>query len=181
MAENNGILQVVRDARIAGKSYYDIERLYKIPAPQAEAAMKEHYKSLGAIDPNEYRFLQMERLELLIGPLTNMVTMGNSKAAGDLSKILEQISELLGLNLQAQKVEVRVVQDAQIEILWKVVDYMLRAMLSFITEMAEQYLPEKEREIFLAYVEEGWDDKVASSFSVANKNVLKKEVVTFNE
>lgn len=179
MAEN-GILQIVREARIAGKSYYDIERLYKIPAPQAEAVMKAHYKSLGAIDPNEYRFLQMERLELLIGPLTQMVSMGNSKAAGDLSKILEQISELLGLNLQTAKVEVRVIQDAQIELLFKIINIMLKSMLDFVNEMADQYLSEKDRETFLAYLEDGWDERAALSFESSKRDVMTKAVVSFD-
>lgn len=152
------MLQIVKAARVKGKSYMDIERLYGISAPRAEAIVKAYYRSrAAAIDPNEERMLMLERLEMLIEPLMDMAQLGNVKSAEALTKTLDSINTLLGLNLEQTKIEITVVTQRQTTVIYEIVDEVSKALLTH----AQSTITNQKQ---LALVEDTWDEIVADAY-----------------
>lgn len=172
--DDNGLLQIVKAARIKGKSYMEIERLYGITAPRAEALMREHYRSRAAsIDPAEERMLQMERMEMLIEPLMDMARLGNIKSAEVLIKNLEALNTLLGLNLEQTKVEVTVINQKQTLVIVDLVDGVAGGLLKYVQEkVTDQKL--------LAQIEDGWDETVSDSYGTKSSELIDKELIVSN-
>lgn len=165
------LLPLIKEARIQGKSFYDIERLYKISAPRAEAILSEHYKNRTiSIDPNEARMLQYDRLESLIDVLMSMAQLGNVKSAEVLLKTFEQINELLGLNLQATKTEIRIITDEQSSVVFDMVRFMLKGLLTFIQNtVTDQHE--------LALIEDAWEEMGAVLYGEAVRTIAAPEVL----
>ena len=167
----DGLLQIVKAARIKGKSYMDIERIYGISAPRAEALVKAYYRGrAAAIDPNEERMLMMERLEALIEPLMDMAQMGNVKSAEALTKTLESINTLLGLNLEQTKIEITVVTQRQTTVIYEIVDEVSRALLAH----AQANVTDQKQ---LAIVEDTWDEVVADSYHKKADALVDTELI----
>lgn len=169
--DENGLLQIVKRARIEGKSYMEIERAYGISAPRAEAMIKAYYRNMAVqIDPNEQRLLMLERFEALIGPLMDMAQLGNIKSAEVLIKNLEAINSLLGLNLEATKVEITVVTQKQTTVIVDMVGSVTKDLLALVQERVSD---QKE----LALIEDEWDAKVANSFQRTAEEVIDAELI----
>jgi len=169
--QDNALLGIIKAARIQGKDFLQIEQMYKIPAPQAEAILKEYYAGrAAALDPNEQRMLQLDRLEGLIDVFQQMATMGNIKSGEVLLKALDQISLLIGLNQQATKTEIRIVTEEQSEIVF----HLVRATLNGILRDYITPLLEKHQEV-LALVEDQWDDITATHWSQAVHEIVEAE------
>jgi len=169
MAEDNALLEIIKAARINGKNYTDIERMYGIAAPKAEAIMKAHYAAL-KIDPNEYRMLQMERLESLIDVLMSMAQMGNIKSAEVLIKLMEQINVLLGLNLEQTKIEIKIVTEQQMSVIFSILSGVSRDLLTVVQETVTN---QKQ----LGKIEDIWDARIDSSYTVHSEEVIMGELV----
>ena len=169
MAEDNALLAIVKSARVLGKDYVEIERLYGISAPRAEALIKAHYANV-RIDPNEYRMLQMDRLEGLIDVLMSMAQMGNIKSAEVLLKALEQINVLLGLNLEQTKIEIRVVTEQQSNVVYEIVAEVTKNILGLV----QRTVTDQKQ---LAAIEEVWDAEVDTSFGDSAERIIAAVVV----
>lgn len=166
----DGLFQIVHQARAKGKSYLEIERLYKIPAPRAETMMRDYYKDRNAsIDPNEQRLLALDRLEMLIEPLMDMAQLGNIKSAEVLIKNLEAINSLLGLNLEVTKQEITIINHQQttviVEVVGSVADTLLRHVQSQVKD-----------DKVLALVEDTWDEVVADSYKIQATKMIESEM-----
>lgn len=172
--DDNGLLQIVKAARIKGKSYMEIERLYGITAPRAESLMREHYKTRAAnIDTNEERMLAMERMESLIEPLMDMAQLGNIKSAEVLIKNLEALNTLLGLNLEQTKVEITVINQKQTTVIVDVVDGVTAGLLTYIQAMVTDQTQ-------LALIEDRWDEVVADSYEKKAEELISTELIVSN-
>lgn len=172
MAEDNALLAIVKEARRNGKDYIEIERLFDIPAPRAEAMMKEYYSNKAAsIDPTEYRMLQLERLEGLIDVMYQMALLGNIKSAEVLLKNLEQINVLLGLNLEQTKIEIKIVTEQQSEVVYQIVSRVLGDMLGHV----QSNLTDQKA---LAAVEDSWEEKVDQSYARHVEEIIEAELVS---
>jgi len=172
----NIMLKSIRDARLDGKSYLEIESLFGVSAAEAEAMMNTYYAKVAKVNPNEYRILQLERLESLIGPLRQMIMMGNTKSAGDLSKILEQISTLLGLNLQTEKIEIKILQDNQVELIMGIIAFIMRAQLAMIQGIMGKSTDEEVINA-LGQVEDAWDMQISISFNRVMSEIVPQAVI----
>jgi len=163
-ASENGALQIVRDALLRGKSFLDVERLYKIPAGVAEELYRDYYEQkFKTQDQNLQRMVQMERLEMMIEPLMEQALVGNVKASEVLVKHLQSLSELLGLNLQQEKIQVEIISDQQGQVVFEMMDFMQAKLLGWV--QANLAMPEMEQP--LAMIEDRWDEQVAESISEA--------------
>lgn len=169
MAEDNALLEIIKAARINGKNFIDIERLYGIPAPKAELILKNHYSNM-KIDPAEYRMLQLERLESLIDVLMSMAQMGNIKSAEVLGKLMEQINVLLGLNLEQTKIEIRIVTEQQMHVIYQILTGVTRDLL---TSVQKTVTNQKQ----LAAIEESWDASIDASYELHSEAVIEGEVI----
>lgn len=166
---DNGALQIVRDAYLRGKTFLDIERLTGIPAPRAEQMLNEYYSGkFKTQDQNLMRMVQMERLEMMISPLMDQALVGNVKASEVLVKHLQSLSELLGLNLQQEKIQVEIITDQQGQVIFEMMSYMQAKLLSWVqVNLSNMGTPESETT--LALIEDNWDSMVAESFTEARQ------------
>lgn len=167
-AEDNVLLNLVKAARVNGKDYNQIEAMYGIPAARAESIMKAHYANkIASVDPNEYRMLQLDRLESLIDVMQQMAQMGNIKSAETLIKLFEQINELLGLNLQATKTEIRIITEEQSTVVYEMVNYIVKGILR---ELLEPILTEHQQQ--LALIEDKYDEKISDLYNRAIDEIV---------
>lgn len=170
MENEDGLVAVVLTARRSGKSYLEIQSLYNIPAARAEDIERHYFESKAAIDPYRMRLLQLERLESLIGVLTDMAMMGNIKSAEVLLKLLDQINVLLGLNLETQKLEIKIVTEQQSAVVFELIDRVQAKML----DRVQTLLAGKPE---LAAIEDGWEEYVAKVYDNAVEEVIDAELV----
>lgn len=169
--DDNALLALVKAARIRGKDYMEIERLYGIPAPRAEAMMKAFFANkAAAIDPIEQRMLQLDRLEGLIDVLMSMAEMGNIKSAEVLLKTLEQISALLGLNLEQTKIEIKIVTEQQADVIYRILQSVAAAALATVQSTVTN---QKQ----LSAIEEQWDTVIDASYSKTVEEIIEAELV----
>jgi len=169
-AQGDGLLQIVHAARTKGKSYMEIERLYKIPAPRAERLMKDYFASRAAeIDPNEQRLLMLDRFEILIEPLMDMARLGNIKSAEVLIKNLEAINTLLGLNLEQTKQEITIINQQQTTVIVDVVGAVTNQLMSLVQANVQDNLA-------LAKIEDKWDQVVADSYKIEATKIIDTEM-----
>lgn len=170
--DENALLGIVKAARMRGKDYPEIERLYGIPAPRAEAMMKAFYANkANSIDPMEQRMLQLDRLEGLIDVLYSMAEMGNIKSAEVLLKTLEQINTMLGLNLEQTKIEIKIVTEQQADVVYNIVQGVAAAILKTVQGTVTN---QKQ----LAAVEEQWDVVIDESYATVVEEIIEAEMVT---
>lgn len=165
--ESNGTLQIVRNALLKGKSYIDIERLYKIPAVRAEQLITDYYSEKAKThDQSLQRMIAMERLELMIEPMMDQALLGNVKAAETLTKHLSTLNELLGLNLQEERVRVEIISDQQGQVIFEMMEAMSSTMLNWVTTNLEQ-VDQPEATHALAVIEDKWNEKFLESLQQA--------------
>lgn len=165
----NGLLQIVREAILRGKSFIDVQRIHGIPAPVAEALLNDYYQQkFKTQDQNLQRMVQMERLELMIEPLMDQALVGNVKASEVLVKHLQSLSELLGLNLQQEKIQVEIITNEQGQVIFEMMSYMQAKLLSWVqVNLANSGMPESDKT--LALIEDKWDDMVVEAISEARE------------
>lgn len=169
--EKNGLLRIVRDARRNGKSYFDIEHVWGIPAAQAEAIMSEYLRGrAGSGNIEEMRYLQLERFEGMIQPMMERVELGDVKAAEALVKILGQINETIGVVKEQAKVEITIINQQQGEAVFKMMDHILGGMLALVQSVV------KDPEV-LGEIEDQWDDRVPALMRGAREKIVDAEVL----
>lgn len=167
--EQNGTLQIVRNALLKGKSYIDIERLYRIPAVRAEQLITEYYANKAkSQDQSIQRMIAMERLEMMIEPLMDQALLGNVKSAEVLVKQLSTLNELLGLNLQEERVRVEIITDQQGQVIFEMMNAMSTALLNWVTANLEK-VKQPEAQTALAMIEDQWDTKFHESLQIARQ------------
>lgn len=172
--DDNVLLGIIKREREKGKSFVEIERMFKIPAAQAEAMYSTFMRNRQqSIDPDEYRLLQLDRLEGLIDVLQSQVALGNSKSAEILLKLLEQISELLGLNQQVQRSEIKIITEVQGTAVFDLAWAMAQAILKqIIMPMMLAQGWDKE----FAQLEDVYAEKVTGFFGEAITQVIEPEL-----
>lgn len=165
--DQNGLLQIVRTALLKGKSYLDIERLYNIPAVRAEQLINDYYANKAkSQDQSIQRMIAMERLEMTIEPLMDQALLGNVKASEALVKHLSTLNELLGLNLQEERVRVEIITDQQGQVIFEMMNAMSRTLLNWVTANLEN-VKEPGVQNALAKIEDQWDTKFHESLQDA--------------
>lgn len=167
--EQNGTLQIVRQAILKGKSYIDIERLYNIPAVRAEQLITDYFaEKAKSQDQSIQRMIAMERLEMMIEPLMDQALLGNVKAAETLVKQLSTLNELLGLNLQEERVRVEIITDQQGQVIFEMMNAMSGMLLNWVTANLEG-IKQPEVQNALALIEDRWDSKFHESLQEARQ------------
>lgn len=168
-APENGTVQIVREAILRGKSFADVQRLYGIPAHVAEKLLNDYYSEKHKTqDQNVQRMVQMERLEMMIEPLMDQALLGNVKASEVMVKHLQSLSELLGLNLQQEKIQVEIITDQQGQVIFEMMSYMQAKLLTWVqVNLANSDMPQAETT--LALIEDKWDDMVAEAITEARQ------------
>lgn len=171
VSDDNALLAIIKEARRNGKDYLEIERLYGIPSSRAEAMLQSYYKDRASkIDPVEQRMLQLDRLEGLIDILYSMALMGNVKSAETLGKLLEQISSLLGLNLEQTKIEMKIVTEQQSRVVFEITEGTTDALLRLVQELV------KDQKV-LGAIEERWDATASDAYSGKVEEIIVAELV----
>lgn len=170
--EKNGMLRLVRDQRRRGTSYFDIERLFSIPAAQAEQMMSDYYREQAkGGNLEEQRYLQLERFEMMIGPLMDRVELGDVKASEALIKTLAAINETLGLVKEQKTLEITIINQQQGDAVFKMIDYVLRGQLALIQKL----IPDQS---ILGEIEDAWDGNVPALMAKAREEIVDAEVLT---
>lgn len=171
MTDDNGLLKLVRDQRRRGVSYLDIERMFSIPAAQAEKLMSDYYSEQArGGNLEEARFLQLERFEAMIGPLMDRVEMGDVKASEALIKLLSGINDTLGLVKEQKSIEITVINQQQGEAVFKMIDFVLTEQLKIIQSLIS------DQEI-LAEIEDRWDENAPLALGKARDQIVDAEVI----
>lgn len=171
-SDENGILRAVRDQVRRGTSYFDIERLFGIPAARAEQMMSDYYKERAkGGNLEEARFLQLERFEMMIGPMMDRVEMGDVKAADALTKILGQINETLGLVKEQKSIEITIINQQQGEAVFKMIDYVLTEQLKIIQSLVTD-------QQVLGEIEDRWDENAPVVMGRAREQIIDAEVIS---
>jgi hypothetical protein len=169
--DENGLLKLVRDQRRRGVSYLDIERLFSIPAAQAEKLMSDYYgEQARGGNLEEARFLQLERFEAMIGPLMDRVEMGDVKASEALIKLLTGINDTLGLVKEQKSIEITVINQQQGEAVFKMITYVLAQQLALIQKVITD-------QGALGEIEDAWDDVAAQAMGNAREQIVDAQVI----
>ncbi len=148
---------LVVDSRRRGMSYPEIQRAHGINAFAAKELMARYWESESAIDPHEYRMLQLMRMESMIGRLMDQLDLGNVKAGDTLNNTLENMNKLLGLNLEVERKEIRIVTEQQTEVVVALMHKVIRALLQMIQEIVTDQTQ-------LGQIEDRWDELVATTY-----------------
>lgn len=170
--DENGLRNLIRDLVRRGKSYLDIEQAFGIPAARSEQIMRDYYKERGnGANIEEMRFLQLERFEMMIGPMMDRVEMGDVKAAEALIKLLSGINETIGLVKEQKSIEITIINQQQGEAVFRMIDFVGRELLKVVQAVVTDQNQ-------LGEIEERWDLVQADSMGRAREQIVDAEVIT---
>lgn len=114
MGENDdGLLQIILDDRLAGKSWFDITQRHGIQMEEAKRIYNEAALQTASKDPIEMRYLQQLRIEKLIEYLWSGLAAGSFKHGEVILKALERMSNLLDLDQSTLKRQLTIISDEE--------------------------------------------------------------------
>lgn len=169
--DDNGIFRIVRDQRRRGVDYLEIERLFGIPAAQAEKMMSDYYSSKAkGGNLEEARYLQLERFEAMIGPMMDRVEMGDVKAAEALIKLLTGINDTLGLVKEQKSIEITIINQQQGDAVFRMIDHVVSGILNAVQQIVTD-------QTILGEIEEAFDERTPELMASAREQIVDAQVV----
>lgn len=169
--DENGLRNLVRDLRRRGTPYMEIQEKFGISAERAEQMMTDYFRERGnGASLEEMRFLQLERFEMMIGPMMDRIEMGDVKAAEALIKALSGINETIGLVKEQQSIEITIINQQQGEAVFKMIDHVVSGLLAAVQGLITD-------QNVLAEVEDVWDEQVPALMASAREQIVDAEVV----
>lgn len=167
MAEDNGLVQLLLDDRVSGKTYMDIQAKHGIPAAEARALVMEALTQVATKDPIEQRGILQLRLEAVVDKLWAGLEAGSFKHGEAILKAAERIAELMDLNQATIKHEISIISDQETAKLLSVLRENNAKLLAYVKTLP--LTEEAQLEL------EAWPQWVATASTEAVEEVLYME------
>lgn len=167
--EEDGMLQLLLDERLAGRSWFDIQNKHGIPMEEAKRLYNEALMQNATKDPVEMRYLQQLQIERVIASMWKFMEAGSFKHAETIVKALERLSDLMDLNQSTLKRQLTIISDEETLQILEVMKRFGRALENKVLA-----LPELTDEIKLEL--KAWPEWVAEAATDSVEEVVYAEV-----
>lgn len=131
----NGLVDLLLEDRIRGRSYLDIEKRHGIPAAEARALVMEALSQVATKDPVEQRGILQLRLEKIVDHLWTGLESGSFKHGEAILRAAERIAELMDLNQATIKHELTIISDQETAKLLEVLKQNNNRLYQYILSM----------------------------------------------
>jgi hypothetical protein len=169
MGDNDdGLLQLILDERLAAKSWFDIEKKHGIPMEEAKRIYNEARMSTASSDPIEMRHLQQMRIEKLIEYLWKGLEQGSFKHGEVILKAMERLSNLLDLDQTTLKRQLTIISDEETLQIFEVLKRFANSLEGRVREL--DLTPEQQVSL------SAWPEWVAESATNSVEQVVYAEV-----
>lgn len=153
----SALVQMYIDERDRGKTWTQIAEKFDKDPDEVYRAWNEYMSTNRVVNEAEYRMLQLSRLERMIDALWELAIKQNSldhiKA---LLPVLQEISKLLGLHKDKTTVEVRVIEEKQLNLVVAYLDAVTETVKGNVMKTITAKTTRQK-------IEEQWDKWVANA------------------
>lgn len=136
MDENTNLVQLFIEDYARGKSFYDLEAKHGVPAAEI-SVMIDEYLANNYLSRDRQRWQQLLtlRIERITDHLWDGIEQGSFKHAEAVVRLMEKLAELLALNEQAIVEQDSKVNDAQTELILRVLRIHDQQLLELVRSL----------------------------------------------